>query len=47
MKQKSIRITINNKKTKTLEGKTILEAAKEARIEIPTLCFHPDLKIKS
>ncbi|MCL5411998.1 MAG: [FeFe] hydrogenase, group A, partial [Patescibacteria group bacterium] len=41
------RITINNKKTKTLEGKTILEAAKEARIEIPTLCFHPDLKIKS
>jgi len=36
--------TINNVKIEVPEGTTILWAAKKANINIPTLCFHPDLK---
>jgi len=39
-----ISIIINGKKIRTKEGKTILEVARENKIEIPALCNHPDLK---
>lgn len=38
-----INITINDKKLQVQEGKTILEAASEAGIKIPTLCYHKEL----
>ena len=41
---KQIKITINSKEILAEQGKTILEIAKENKIKIPTLCFHPDLK---
>jgi len=44
---KSIYISINGKKLKTEEGKSILEVAQSAGIEIPSLCFHPDLEVKA
>lgn len=37
-------ITIDNKKIEVEEGTTILEAASELGIEIPTLCYHPALQ---
>ncbi len=39
----TIHLTINNQPVTAPEGSTILEAAKLAGIEIPTLCHHPDL----
>ena len=39
-----MQVTINNKKTKCQKGQTILEALKEKGIDVPTLCYHPDLK---
>jgi len=45
MKEK-IQISINGKKIKAFEGQTALEAAKEQGIDIPALCYHPDLGIK-
>ena len=30
--------------SKSRQGKTLLEAARQLDIEIPTLCYHPDLK---
>jgi NADH-quinone oxidoreductase subunit G/NADP-reducing hydrogenase subunit HndD len=44
---KSITIIIDNKKIKTEVGKTIMEVAKENDIEIPALCWHPDLEVKA
>lgn len=44
---KNIQLTINNKKIKAQEGQTILELARKNKIEIPTLCFHPDLEAKA
>jgi len=41
---KYFEIKINGKKYKVQEGRTILEVAKENALEIPTLCYHPDLK---
>ena len=38
-----INITINGKKLEVAEGKTILEAAREAGIVIPTLCYLKEL----
>jgi len=38
-----ITLTIDGKQVKANEGMTVLEAAKEAGIYIPTLCYHPDL----
>lgn len=38
-----INLTIDGKKIQVEEGKTILEAAKIAGIEIPTLCYHKAL----
>ncbi len=38
-----IRLTINNKPVEVPEGTTVLRAAEQAGIEIPTLCDHPHL----
>ncbi|WP_054871911.1 NADH-dependent [FeFe] hydrogenase, group A6 [Caloranaerobacter sp. TR13] len=40
-------ITIDNKVIAVPEGTTILEAAKKVGINIPTLCQHPDQKVKA
>jgi len=42
-KNKLIEITIDQRKFKVEEGKTILEVAQGAGIEIPTMCHHPAL----
>lgn len=34
-------ITINNRQVKVTNGQTVLQAAREAGIYIPSLCFHP------
>jgi NADP-reducing hydrogenase subunit HndD len=41
------KIKINNIDIIAEEGSTILEAAKKHNINIPTLCYYPDLNIKS
>jgi len=38
-----ITLEIDGREVKTEEGKTVLEAAKSAGIDIPTLCYHPAL----
>jgi formate dehydrogenase alpha subunit len=38
-----ITLTIDDKQVEAREGMTVLEAAKEAGIYIPTLCYHPSL----
>ncbi len=38
-----ITIEINGKKIETEEGKTVFQAAKENKVYIPSLCYHPDL----
>ena len=40
---KTVSITINGKSIKAREGVTILEAAREAYIYIPTLCYDEDM----
>lgn len=42
-----VKLKINNLEVTVPEGTTILEAAKAYNIAIPTLCFYPDLRIKS
>ncbi len=42
--EKLITLEIDKKQVKAREGMTILEAAKELGIEIPTLCHHEKLK---
>jgi glycine cleavage system H lipoate-binding protein/NAD-dependent dihydropyrimidine dehydrogenase PreA subunit/ferredoxin len=39
-----ISLTIDGKKVTVEEGTTVLEAARSAGAEIPTLCHHPELK---
>jgi bidirectional [NiFe] hydrogenase diaphorase subunit len=39
-----ITLTIDGQKVEALEGSTILEAAREHGIEIPTLCYHEALE---
>lgn len=39
-----ITLTIDGREVKALEGSTILEAARENGIEIPTLCYHEALE---
>jgi predicted molibdopterin-dependent oxidoreductase YjgC len=36
-----MQLTINGQKVEAQEGQTVLEAAREAGIYIPTLCYHP------
>jgi len=38
-----IRLNINGKEIETEAGKTVLEAALQAGIYIPNLCYHPDI----
>lgn len=45
--QKEIKIIINGRKIKAKQGQTILQAAKEHGIEIPTLCYHPEFTVKA
>ena len=42
-----VNIKINNTDVTVEEGTTILDAAKTKNIKIPTLCYYPDLDIKS
>ncbi len=39
-----MKLEIDGKEAEVEKGKTILEAAKEAGIDIPTLCYHPALE---
>ncbi len=40
----SIKLWINNQEVEVEPGRTIMEAADQARVHIPRLCFHPSLK---
>ena len=40
-----ITLTIDNQVVEVQAGATILQAAREAGIEVPTLCYHPDLSL--
>lgn len=42
-----MKIKINGKEYNCKKGETILDVAKRNGIYIPTLCYHPDLKIKA
>jgi len=44
---KKIQISIDGKKIKADNSKTILQVAEENGIEIPALCYHSDLSIKA
>ena len=39
----AITLTIDNQEVEVKDDATILEAAKEVGIDVPTLCYHPDL----
>lgn len=43
MKEEMITLTIDGQEVKTKKGTTILQAAKQAGIDIPTLCFLKDI----
>lgn len=40
-----LKLTINNREVKFRKGQTIIEAAREAGIEIPHFCWHPGLSV--
>lgn len=40
-------LTINNRQISVEEGTTVLQAAEQIGIKIPTLCYHPDQAIKA
>lgn len=40
-----ITLTIDGKEVKTARGNTLLMAARQAGVDIPTLCYHPKLSI--
>jgi len=42
-----VTLTIDGRKVQVAKGATILEAAKAAGIDIPTLCHHPDQAVKA
>ncbi len=42
-----IKLTIDGQTVEVPAGTTILQAAKQAGIDIPTLCYHPDLDTKA
>ena len=44
MKNDSVSLTIDGKPVQVPAGTTLLLAAKENNIDIPTLCYHPALK---
>jgi len=42
-----MKIIIDGKEIEAREGQTVLESARENGIEIPALCYHPDLCVKA
>lgn len=42
-----VNLTINNKEVSVPKGTTVLEAARQINIKIPTLCYHPDQRVKA
>lgn len=42
-----VKLTIDGREVEVPAGTTILDAAKKAGIDIPTLCYHPDLDTKA
>jgi bidirectional [NiFe] hydrogenase diaphorase subunit len=44
MKNDAVKLTIDGRQVKAATGTTVLLAAKAAGIDIPTLCYHPELK---
>ncbi|MFA6375777.1 MAG: [FeFe] hydrogenase, group A [Candidatus Paceibacterota bacterium] len=42
-----MKITIDGREIEAIEGQSVLEEAKCAGIEIPALCYHPDLCVKA
>ncbi len=44
-REKTVTINIDGRPVKTASGATILEAARESGIRIPTLCYHPRLSV--
>ena len=43
MKEELIKLTIDDKEVEVKKGTTILEAARQAEVDIPTLCFLKDI----
>ena len=43
MKEKLVKLTIDGESVEVKEGTTILEAARKAGVDIPTLCFLKDI----
>ncbi|MGE5558228.1 MAG: NADH-dependent [FeFe] hydrogenase, group A6 [Bacillota bacterium] len=43
----NISFMLDGKEVKVPKGKTILEAAKMNGVDIPTLCYHPDLQVRA
>ena len=42
-----VNVTIDGLSISVPEGTTVLQAAKQLNIKIPTLCFHPDQDVKA
>lgn len=42
-----VKVTVDGREIQVPKGSTMLEAAKKAGINIPTLCFHEDLGVKA
>jgi NADH dehydrogenase/NADH:ubiquinone oxidoreductase subunit G len=47
MMNNTVKITIDGQQIQARAGQTVLEAATEAGIKIPTLCHHPALASRS
>ena len=41
-----IKLTIDSTPVEVDPGSTVLDAAKKAGVHIPTLCYHPELKLE-
>jgi iron-only hydrogenase group A len=46
-RENKIKIKIDGQEYLGMEGQTILEVARENEIDIPSLCYHPDLTVKA
>lgn len=42
-----IQVTIDNKNISVPDHYTVLDAARDLHVNIPTLCYHPDQSIKA
>ncbi|HSF47829.1 MAG TPA: 2Fe-2S iron-sulfur cluster-binding protein, partial [Burkholderiales bacterium] len=41
-----LEVSVNGRRIEASSGQTVLEAARDHGIEIPTLCYHPDLSLE-